>query len=79
MQRRRRFKQALSLQDRLAAFARQVSENASKLPPGPNKESLLKKARQAETASRLDGWVAASDRQQRQAQTPSLIPTRSRP
>ncbi|MEY9418051.1 hypothetical protein ABIF69_004493 [Bradyrhizobium japonicum] len=62
MQTRRRAKQTLSFQDRLALFAKQASEDASKLPPGPDKEAPMKKARQAETASRLDGWIAASDR-----------------
>lgn len=79
MQTRRRIKQTTSLRDRLSSFAKQVSENASRLPPGPERESLLKKARQAETASRLDGWVAASDRQQRPSKATSLISTRSRP
>jgi hypothetical protein len=60
---RRRFKQSTSLQDRLASFARQIEDEASKCPPGPDREKLLKKARQAETAARLDGWVTASDGQ----------------
>lgn len=40
MQKRRRFKQSTSLQDRLASFAKQASEKASKLPPGPERENL---------------------------------------
>ncbi len=56
MQRRRRFKQA-PLKDRLASFAKEASEKASKLPPGPERDSLLKKARQAENASQLDDWA----------------------
>lgn len=57
MPERRRFKQSLSLQDRLTSFAKGASEKASKLPPGPERESLLEKVRQAETASRLDEWA----------------------
>lgn len=57
MQHRRRFKQSLTLKDRLALFAKKASEEAMKLPPGPERESLLKKARQAETATRVDEWA----------------------
>ena len=60
MQHRRRVKQSLSLKDRLASFAKEASGKASRMPPGPERESLLKKARQAETASRVDEW--ATDR-----------------
>jgi hypothetical protein len=57
MQHRRRFKQQLSLQDRLSAFAKGVREEAEVLPPGPEREALLKKARQADTASHLQDWA----------------------
>lgn len=57
MAERRRFKQVQSLKDRLAAFANGVKEKASRLPPGPEKEELLRKARQADTASHLDEWA----------------------
>ncbi|MGC2177316.1 MAG: hypothetical protein WA650_03725 [Bradyrhizobium sp.] len=54
---RNRIKQTISLKDRLASFAREVREKASILPPGPEREALIKKARQADTASRLDDWA----------------------
>lgn len=54
---RNRIKQTISLKDRLASFAREVSEKASILPPGPEQDVLIKKARQAETASHLDNWA----------------------
>jgi hypothetical protein len=54
---RRRFKQRLSLQDRLSIWANQVREQAAKLPPGVEKDTLLKKARQADTASELNDWA----------------------
>jgi len=57
MQRRRRFKQFLSLQDRLSAWAEQVRGQANHLPPGPERDALLKKARQADTAAHLGEWA----------------------
>jgi len=47
----------LSLKDRLALYANEVREKAILLPPGIERETLLKKARQAEVASQLDDWV----------------------
>jgi hypothetical protein len=58
MHKRRRFKQTESLTDRLSKFAKEVGDKASRLPPGPVREELLKKVRQAETALRLEGWTA---------------------
>lgn len=46
MFKRRRYKQQLTLQDRLSAWVKQVQQQASKLPPGPERDALLKKARQ---------------------------------
>jgi hypothetical protein len=57
MNERRRFKQNISLQDRLAAWARMVRAQAAQLPPGQERDALLKKASQAETASHLDQWA----------------------
>ena len=57
MQKRRRFKQAETLQDSLQAFAKDVRAQAAGLPPGLERDSLLRKVRQAETASHLDEWA----------------------
>lgn len=57
MKKRRRFKQTTSLKDRLVSFAKATRERASLLRPGAEKEELLKKARQADTAARLDDWA----------------------
>jgi hypothetical protein len=57
MQRRRRFKQITSLKDRLASFAKEVRERASLLPPGEERTDLLRRARQADTASHLEEWI----------------------
>lgn len=54
MQKRRRFKQTTSLNDRLASFEQQARDRAEKLPPGPERELMLKKVRQAATASDLN-------------------------
>jgi hypothetical protein len=50
----RRSKQTISLKDRLTAFANEAREKALLLPPGIEKDDLLRKARQADTASHLD-------------------------
>jgi hypothetical protein len=60
MQRRRRFKQTSSLRDRLAEWAKEIREQAAHFPPGPDREALLKRARQADTASYFDDWANLS-------------------
>ena len=60
MQRRR----STSLKDRLASFAKKLRKQASLLPPGDEKDSLLKKADQADTAwSDVKRWVDSSELQ----------------
>jgi hypothetical protein len=51
---RRRFNQNLSFHDRLVAWANEVREQAATLPPGPERDALLNKARKADAASHLD-------------------------
>ncbi len=58
---RRRFKQSLSLEERLAAEARRLREQARLLPPGAAREAALRKARQAETASHMNAWLASPE------------------
>jgi len=55
---RNRRKQTLSFDERLRLAAREARQSAQKLPQGPERETLLKKARQAETAMRINGWLA---------------------
>lgn len=50
---RRRVKQILSLEERLSEEAKRLREKARSLPPGADREALLRKARQAETGSHL--------------------------
>ena len=54
---RRPFKQTRPLKDRLTAFAEEARQKATELPPGPERDEMLKKARQADTASHLDAWA----------------------
>ena len=54
--RRMRFKQTVSLQERLAAFAREIRDQASRLPPGSERDELLRKAKLADTAASIDRW-----------------------
>jgi hypothetical protein len=55
--RRRRFKQILTLEERLAEEAKRLREEAKKLPPGPTREGLLRKAREGEMVARMAGWI----------------------
>jgi hypothetical protein len=54
---RRRFKQTIPLEERLAHQAERLREQASKLPQGSEREILLRRARQAETGSHLSEWL----------------------
>lgn len=57
MQHRRRFKQTKSFQDRLSEFAAEARLRADEMPDSAARDELLRKARQADTAAHLDGWV----------------------
>jgi hypothetical protein len=57
MAERRRAKQTLSVKDRLAVFAHEARSKASQLGPGRERDDLLKRARQADTAAHLDDWA----------------------
>ena len=57
MMKRRRFKQTTTLEERLAQEAQRLREEAKRLPHGPEREILLRKARQAETGSHISDWL----------------------
>ena len=57
MIKRRRFDQSTPLHERLDVWAQDVRDQATKLPPGPERDELLRKARQADTAAHLDDWA----------------------
>ena len=59
-QQRRRIKHEKTFQKRLAEEALRFKEAAEKLPPGSHaQELLLRRARQAETASHIDAWLTS--------------------
>ena len=59
MQKRRRFEQIDPLDERLRQHGVRLREEACALPPGIEREQLLRFARQAETAARVDQWLAS--------------------
>jgi hypothetical protein len=65
MQRRRHFKKTQSFEKRLASFAKIARNVAALLPPGAEKNELLRKAMQADTAAHLSSqWANSSTREQ---------------
>jgi hypothetical protein len=56
---RRRFKQTVSLEERLAEEVRRLREEAELLPHGPVRDAALRKARQAETGSHMTEWLTS--------------------
>lgn len=56
---RNRRKQTQSLQERLAAFAENARARARSLPPGREREMLLRLAEQNEVTSNLTDWLSA--------------------
>jgi hypothetical protein len=59
MQRRRRTKPTTSFEQRLSDQAKALRERAKGLPPGSEREDLLRQARQAETAAHINQWLSS--------------------
>lgn len=57
MLKRRRFRQTKSLHERLADEATRLREEARTLAPGRQRELLLLRARQDETAIQIESWL----------------------
>jgi hypothetical protein len=57
MLKRHRFKQTTSLEDRLTAEAQRLRLEAKGMPAGIERSKLLRRAREAETASHLSEWL----------------------
>jgi hypothetical protein len=57
MAERRRVKHQKTFEERLAEEAARFRDAANELPPGMQRELLLRRARQAETASRMSDWL----------------------
>jgi uncharacterized protein YaiL (DUF2058 family) len=60
---RRRFKQTISLQDRLLKFIASARAKAASMPDGKQRNEQLKKARQAETAAKIEEWANSPELQ----------------
>ena len=59
MPERRRFTQTTSLEESLAKEATQLRKQAQGTPPGIERERLVRRARQLETASRMNEWLTS--------------------
>lgn len=57
MAQRNRTKQTESLEARLTAEAERLRQAAESMPPGPEREEAIRKARQAEAGSHLSEWL----------------------
>ena len=57
--RRGSVKQGTSFETRLLARAREAREAARHLPPGKQRELLLRQARASETAAQIDRWISS--------------------
>jgi len=57
--RRIRRKQTTSFDERLQQAAHDAREAAQQLPPGPQRDLMLKKADQADTACRINEWLTS--------------------
>jgi hypothetical protein len=56
---RRRFKQTRPLEQRLSEEAADLRKQAQGTPPGIERERLIRRARQAETASHMTEWLSS--------------------
>ena len=56
---RRHIEQMRPLEERLAEEAERLREEAKLLPPGAERDQLIRKARQAETGSRMSEWLTS--------------------
>jgi hypothetical protein len=59
MSERRRFKQMPTLEFRLTTEAANLRKQAEGMPPGIRRDALLRRARQAETASHMNEWLSS--------------------
>lgn len=57
--RRRRIRHETSFEMRLANAARQAREAAQSLPPGLDRETLLRKAMACDTAAQINEWISS--------------------
>jgi hypothetical protein len=46
-----------SIEDRIAARTREINARAEALPPGAERDKLIRRVRQAETALHMQDWL----------------------
>jgi hypothetical protein len=56
---RRRFRQIDPLDKRLTEEAQRLRKEAKGTPPGIERERLIRRAKQAETASQMNAWLSS--------------------
>ena len=56
---RRRFKQTTPLDQRLTEQAERLRKEAQGTPPGVQRDKLVRRARQLETASHMQDWLSS--------------------
>jgi len=59
MTERLRVKHILTFDERLAAEAKRLKEQAGKLPLGKQRDELVRKARQIDVASHMNEWLSS--------------------
>lgn len=57
MSERRRIKHTATFEQRLANEAERIKTETKELPQGKEREDMMRKARQAETASQISAWL----------------------
>jgi hypothetical protein len=55
----RRFSQTTSIEGRLVEESKRLRKQAQGTPPGIERERLVRRSRQAETASRMTAWLTS--------------------
>jgi hypothetical protein len=59
LQKRRRIKHTMTFDERLAMSAAQLKEQGRRMPPGREKEALMKRARQTDVAAHINEWLTS--------------------
>ena len=58
---RRRIKHKTSLEERLANQAKRLRKQAKTMPPGAERDDLIRRTSQNETAANLNAWLTSPD------------------
>jgi len=60
MHKRSRFVPSISRKDRIAAYAKEAPQKAWHLPPGPERDEMLKRVRRAVAVSQMEDLVRSA-------------------